>query len=162
MICCANSALCSNATLSSFLITFRLSLPSNYIADLMKTSLITWGQFVRTVCVVSLVLLSFAHRPVISTSQNDMSPFELAAYTLPDGSGLTFCLSGGDGGEAGVERPCEFCRIAGSLVLPMPSEDVDADGLPVPVLFIVAVDMHKACAGFPPAAPPRGPPIVRI
>ncbi|PCI05641.1 MAG: hypothetical protein COB78_03330 [Hyphomicrobiales bacterium] len=110
---------------------------------------------------MSLVLLSFAHRPVAVASQNDMPSVELVAYVLPDGSGLAFCLSGGDG-DGGVDRPCEFCRVAGSIVLPMPSNDLEPDGLPVSVAFVVPVKMHKACAGFPPAAPPRGPPTVRI
>lgn len=128
----------------------------------MRTTAINWRLVIRTICAVSLILLSFAHRPVASASQNEMSSVELAAYTLPGGTGLAFCLSGGDGGEAGAERPCEFCRIAGSVVLPVPTEEFEPDGLPVPVVFVVPVNMHKACAGFPPAAPPRGPPSVRI
>ena len=127
----------------------------------MKTSANTWGQIIRAVCALSLLLLSFAHRPVVSPSPSTLSSVELAAYALPDGTGLAFCLSGINGDESGVERPCEFCRIAGSFILPMPSKNVTPYGLPVPVAFVIPVDMHRACAGFPPAAPPRGPPVIR-
>ncbi|MFK5978368.1 MAG: hypothetical protein QM488_05725 [Rhizobiaceae bacterium] len=128
----------------------------------MNRSTITWRLVIRTVCAMSLVLLSFAHRPVVTASQNNMSSVELAAYALPDETALSFCLFGDLDGETGVERPCEFCRVAGSILLPRPSEDMEPDGLPVSVVFVVSVNMHRACVGFPPAAPPRGPPIVRI
>lgn len=127
----------------------------------MRASIKTLRQFIRIICAMSLILLSFAHQPMAMT-QNETSFVDLTAYTLPDGTVLALCLSGGSNENPSFGGSCEFCRIASSVALPLPSGEFEPNRLSVSVAFVVSGEMDLVCAAFPPAAPPRGPPTLHI
>lgn len=116
------------------------------------------AHFVRLACVLALVVVAFAHRPGL-LPPGVMPAEQLAAYVLPDGTLPDLCLPETGGKGAFKAKPCEFCRTAGSALLPEPPVVAAALGL-VPALPGSIRDRHAAPAapGFP-AAPPRGPPL---
>lgn len=79
---------------------------------------------VRIVAAFALVFLSFAHKPAMAKS---LTPAEIAAYQLPDGTIADICF-GMDGidHDSGRSQPvapvCEACRLAGAAVLPVPPQ----------------------------------------
>lgn len=79
---------------------------------------------VRIVAAFALVFLSFAHKPVMAKS---LTPAEIAAYQLPDGTIADICF-GMDGidHDSGKSQPmapvCEACRLAGAALLPTPPQ----------------------------------------
>jgi len=118
---------------------------------------------IHFLCICALVLTAFAHRaPAFAETQL----VQTAAYVLPDGSRPTLCVTVAD--EVGGSHPvshqyqsCEFCRIAGSVALPLPSGIAEPAQQPdgsesrtMPVTAILVAD------GFRPGAPPHGPPAV--
>ncbi len=116
------------------------------------------SQIVRLACVLALVAIAFAHRPG-AMEPGAMPAEQLAAYVLPDGSLPDLCLPETGSKGAFKAKPCEFCRIAGSALLPRPPFVAVALQLAIAVRQTVR-DQHGAPAapGFP-AAPPRGPPL---
>ena len=111
----------------------------------------------RIMCVVALTLVAFAHRPV---ALPETSGFDLAAYTLPDGSVPVLCITDdGDGssGHAG-SGSCEFCRIATSIVLPAPSGDFVACGEKLKLVFAVPRETVLPARTLTRSQPARGPP----
>ena len=89
-----------------------------------------FGIAVRLVAVFALVFLAFAHKPLMAKT---LTPAEIAAYQLPDGSMAEICfgLDGVDhqSGKGQSMAPiCEACRLSGSTLLPVPpTESVRAD-----------------------------------
>lgn len=69
----------------------------------------------RLALIVALVAAAFAHRPA-GPAPSGMSAFQLAQYTLPDGTLPVFCLPGEDRAASGAV--CEFCLIAGGAMPP--------------------------------------------
>ena len=115
-----------------------------------------WRQLLRGLCAVSLALVAFAHQPAAPPSDN---AFEAAAFTLPDGTLPTLCVTGpdGDGGNAPGLEHCEFCRLAGSIFLPHAA--CTAETPRRAMAWLPAPDSHDAGRpGYQPATPPRGPP----
>ncbi|MFC3318233.1 hypothetical protein ACFOHY_15580 [Rhizobium rosettiformans] len=120
----------------------------------------SFDRAIRMICVVALVLLGLAHRPVVS-SVPQLSPQEIAALTLPDGTLPELCLPSEDGKSkphAGTST-CEACRIAATALLPTPS---DAVGARMP--FVAAIVLPLPAEAhyrqlFPPASHPRAPPV---
>ena len=114
---------------------------------------------VRMLCVIALVCLSFAHRPALAAP---LSPAELAAMTLPDGTIADICFSDGvvHGKTKGAfGRNCEACRIGAGLLLPRPA---DVAGHLIAFakvgdrpLIEAAVHGHRFQPGAPPTAPPH-------
>ena len=109
----------------------------------------------RITCVLALVLVAFAHRPVAFAAV----PFDAAAYTLPDGTIPDLCVPG-DAGKGEVHSTgCEFCRMAGAVILPEPSSEF---------WRVLAAGERIAPLATAPAIPPlaafhhpaRGPPSV--
>lgn len=125
-----------------------------------------WGspksldRAIRMFCVVALVMLGLAHRPAVSFAPQ-LSPQEIAALTLPDGTLPELCLPSEDGKSkphAGTST-CEACRIAATALLPTPS---DAVGVRLPLIAAVALPQPAEAHYrqlFPPAAHPRAPPV---
>ncbi|PWW02041.1 hypothetical protein DFR52_102706 [Hoeflea marina] len=115
-----------------------------------------WARFF---CVLSLVLVGFAHRPVAVASP---AAAELSAYALPDGSLPSFCLPGdGSDGKSGARSGhCEFCRIAAGAMLPSPLAVADTMFVLVGQAHPPAADDRPASRVFAPGTPPRGPPLL--
>lgn len=117
---------------------------------------------VRMLCMLALVCLSFAHRPAVAAS---LSPAELAAITLPDGTIADLCLDDGvDHGKTkkGFGQSCEACRIGAAILLPAPT---DLAGRPI--AFRIVGDrplIEAAVTGqrYEPGAPPTAPPHLSI
>ena len=138
-------------------------------------------SLIRILCVVSLILLSFAHQPVglnstytptgadyalsVAQQQTDNPPFALRSITLPDGSVVVICASDGSDYPAGPHHSelmasCEACRISASIILPLPEKSrgpmlqrgqSSSTSWQAAELPITAI--------FPPAAPPQAPPV---
>ncbi|ANL38299.1 hypothetical protein AMC82_PD00955 (plasmid) [Rhizobium phaseoli] len=124
----------------------------------MKTHGKTSGFALRIFCAMLLVLLGFAHRPVVAAPVAD-----LAMYVLPDGSIPSLCQSDHDGKPTKhVDRDCEACRIASSIVIPLPpgTAEVIVRKLETVTFAFAAERFHHL--NFPPNAPPRGPPALPV
>jgi hypothetical protein len=121
---------------------------------------ISFDRAIRMICVIALVLLGLAHRPATSPAPQ-LSPQEIAALTLPDGTLPELCLPSEDGKSkphAGTST-CEACRIAATALLPTPSDDV---GTRLPLIAAVALPQPAEAHYrqlFPPASHPRAPPV---
>jgi hypothetical protein len=77
---------------------------------------------VRVLSALALLLLSFAHQPVLA---RQISPAMTAELMLPDGSigDICFGLDGidakGHSSPHGIQQPvCDFCRLTAVMVLP--------------------------------------------
>jgi hypothetical protein len=122
-----------------------------------------WHIALRIICVVALVSLSFAHRPVAlaSTTADTGLPTDISAFLLPDGTLPILCFSSDRNSEKGNagSGSCEACRL--SATTDIPQSPAIGERLVSPVL--VTQNTPKAIvlqqASFPPAAPPRAPPI---
>lgn len=73
------------------------------------------GEVIRLFCSLAILLLAITH--TVSTS--NAAQIEIAAYALPNGSVLDFCLNSGTAfGDSENNTQCELCRVAGAFVLP--------------------------------------------
>ena len=111
-------------------------------------------------CALALFAVGFAHKAPVLAQQ--LSPAELAAYTLPDGTIPDLCLPGADiegkgkGHIAGND--CEACRISASTILPLPA---DSTGVPIRVASKAILPVRFEALYrqlFPPNTSPRAPP----
>lgn len=112
------------------------------------------------ICVVALVLLGLAHRPVAAPAPQ-LSPQEIAALTLPDGSLPELCLPSkdGDGKTHAAASDCEACRISANVLLPAPADAVGTRmALAISVVLPLPAEAHYRQL-FPPASHPRAPPV---
>ena len=121
---------------------------------------LSFDRAIRMICVVALVLLGLAHRPAVPPTPQ-LSPQEIAALTLPDGSLPELCLPTEDGKAKGhaVSSDCEACRIAASALLPAPADSV---GFRMPLIAAVTLPQPAEAHYrqlFPPDSHPRAPPI---
>lgn len=117
----------------------------------------TW---LRILCVIALVMLSFAHRPPEAVAAQLTAP-ELSAIALPDGSIPVICSSDEDGNtktHVHASNQCEACRLSASVLLPEPSAQA---GLIVSfaetMVFAKRIEAHYR-QQIPPNANPRAPP----
>jgi hypothetical protein len=74
---------------------------------------------VRITCALALLLVAFAHRPMAFAAVS----FDVSAYTLPDGTIPDLCIPGNAGTGEVHPTGCEFCRLAGAVILPEPSPE---------------------------------------
>lgn len=121
---------------------------------------LSFDRAIRMICVIALVLLALAHRPAVPSTPQ-LSPQEIAALTLPDGSLPELCLPTEDGKAKGhtASSDCEACRIAASALLPAPA---DAVGIRMPLIAAVTLPQPAEAHYrqlFPPDSHPRAPPI---
>lgn len=91
---------------------------------------LAWG--VRLICALALIMVGFAHKPPVS-DHPVFNLAELAAYTLPDGTVPTLCITVTDDNHSDhhqhdghLAKGCEACRIAAATLLPIPPDDADA------------------------------------
>lgn len=120
-----------------------------------------FGIAVRLIAVFALVFLTFAHKPL---GAKTLTPAEIAAYQLPDGSIAEICF-GMDGvdhqsGKGQSMAPvCEACRLSGSVLLPVPPvESVRAEAGTWLVSPLLGENdaAHQHLRLLPPS---RGPPV---
>ncbi|HUH50032.1 MAG TPA: hypothetical protein VLZ56_09285 [Mycoplana sp.] len=117
---------------------------------------------VRMLCMLALVFLSFAHKPVAAAP---LSPAELAAITLPDGTVADLCINGGvEHGKPkqGLGQGCEACRIGAAVLLPAPS---DVGGRVIAFRIVGDRPLIEATVTgqrYEPGAPPTAPPHLSI
>ncbi len=102
---------------------------------------------------LALLLSAFAHRPMAAAAGLDA-----AAYALPDGSLQSFCLPGDGETKNGSASGCEFCRLAGTMLVPEPPMVLQER------LGVHAGTLQDGCFNdltqiALPAAPVRGPPL---
>ncbi len=115
---------------------------------------------VRVVAAFALVFLSFAHKPAMAKS---LSPAEIAAYQLPDGTIADICFGmdgiDHDSGKSQSMAPvCEACRLAAAALLPTPPQQSDrADGSSWLANLLQTYD-HAAIRQARLLPPARGPP----
>jgi hypothetical protein len=86
-----------------------------------------WRKTVRVLSALALLFLSFAHQPAFA---RQITPAMAAGYLLPDGTigDICFGLDGIEGKSHGSSHEalapvCDYCRLAGSIVLPSPPGD---------------------------------------
>ena len=111
---------------------------------------------VRALCVISLILVAFAHHPEFALDSNAAA----ATVVFPDGSVAVICLSGQeDDGKHSVADHCEFCRIAGSVALPELSGEFEPCDVVARswILFPNDATTVRQTASVNP--PTRGPPL---
>ncbi|MBU2329199.1 MAG: hypothetical protein KJ755_17915 [Alphaproteobacteria bacterium] len=120
----------------------------------------SFDRAIRMICVVALVLLGLAHRPVLPPAQQ-FSPDEIATLTLPDGSLPELCLPSDDGrGKThAAASACEACRISTAVLLPSPADAVGKRMAMAATLVLPqpAEAHHRQL--FPPDTHPRAPPV---
>jgi hypothetical protein len=110
---------------------------------------------VRITCALALLLVAFAHRPMAFAAE----PFDLAAYTLPDGTIPDLCIPVDAGTGEVHPTGCEFCRLAVAVIMPEPSPEF---------WRVLAAGERIATPASAPAIPPlaaflhpvRGPPAL--
>lgn len=120
-----------------------------------------WRMAVRMLCALALVFVAFAHQPVSAAPAQP----DLSAYTLPDGSLPVLCLTdtGGDKdhhSSAWHGNGCEACRLASSVILPMPPMTAGQKVEPLQSLANKREAALIARHAYPPSAPPQAPPFV--
>lgn len=124
---------------------------------------IDWRLAVRFLSVLALVMVAFAHKPIV------LSPAygaDLSAYVLPDGTIPVICHGADAGGKdphkAHGDHGCEACRISASVLLPA------APDCSEPAISRLAQPVPNADRGaetgrrLRPGAPPQGPPSLPI
>lgn len=111
--------------------------------------------FVRFFCVLSLILVAFAHRPAFAYDPDAAA----ASFVFPDGSVAVNCLGGsGKNGRHDASKHCEFCRIAGSAAMPALSGDFEYCAMPDRAWLPTPGREAFVRPALVLAAAPRGPP----
>jgi hypothetical protein len=123
------------------------------------------GVLVRILCALALLFVGLSHKPPALAAPT-LTPAEIAAYTLPDGTLPVLCLPSEDGAGKNHSHDfgngCEACRLASAILLPAPPAigglaiAREADRF-VPVRYEA---FYRQL--FPPNASPRAPPFSLI
>ena len=117
------------------------------------------AAFLRILCAVSLLMLTFAHQP-FANAPTDVP--DLAAYQLPDGSIPSICLANAferddEKGKTGSTQ-CEACRISHGVALPGPASSFEVRIARVQTRFERPGDSAVVQQDTFVKARPRGPP----
>jgi hypothetical protein len=122
----------------------------------------SFARGVRILCVLALVMVGFGHKPVDASSVADL----FAAYTLPDGTLPTLCVtddsSKSDPGKTPIWHGCEACRLAAAVLIPQLPEALAARVTYYTVPKAFARQLHMVKRLFPPSAAPRAPPVENL
>jgi hypothetical protein len=116
-----------------------------------------WRFLVRFISALALVFVAFAHRPLDLGGVPDAS-----AYAFPDGSVPVICVTlpgEGKGKTVGHGLPCDACLIAGSVLVPVPTDLAAIAPESAERIVFAAAEPLFTRPAFPPSAPPRAPPV---
>jgi hypothetical protein len=128
----------------------------------MKRSGEQAGVLTRILCALALLFVGLSHKPP-ALSAATLTPAEIAAYTLPDGTLPVLCLPSEDGASKNHSHDfgngCEACRLASAILLPEPpavggvtvSREADR--------YVPVRDEAFYRQLFPPNTSPRAPPF---
>lgn len=133
----------------------------------MRAKLMTWRMAVHALCMLALFAVGFAHK-VPEASASPLTPSEIAAYTLPDGTLPVLCISDQavsdhDHDQDHKHKPdsgCEACRISASVMLPLPADTVGLVAKLDRTLTFPRLQQPLLARLFPPNTAPRAPPSV--
>lgn len=127
----------------------------------MQHPLAKIANLIRLICVLALVMVGFAHKPVAA----DPVSVQFAAYILPDGKLPTLCLndtSTQPGKDMPHDHGCDACRLAAAILMPEPPH-LGAQAVAFAVVAHVAErQYHLTRALYPPSSGPRAPPSAVI
>jgi len=115
---------------------------------------------VRTLCALSLLLVAFAHQPLVSSAAAAYADVDIAEYVLPDGTLPSLCLDGEEDEHHSVVNHCEACRIVSSVVLPSPFDGYVVNRLIAVAELTIVQDVRFTRPFLRPSASPRGPPPI--
>jgi hypothetical protein len=130
----------------------------------MRATLMTWRMTVHAMCMFALLVVGFAHK-IPSLSDAPLTPSEIVAYTLPDGTLPVLCISDQATTDQQQDHKhktnsgCEACRISASILLPAPADTV---GLPAKFTLrqiFQRIEEPVVARIFSPNTSPRAPPI---
>jgi len=114
---------------------------------------------VRMLCALSLLLVAFAHKPLISSAAaSAYTGVDVAEFILPDGTLPDLCLSDEEDGHHSASNHCEACRILASADLPAPVDVFIVNLLHPAAGLKWPRDDRFARSFLRPGASPRGPP----
>ncbi len=118
-----------------------------------------WQVAWRIACALALLLLSFAHQPV---TRANSAPFDLSSYLLPDGSLPILCFTayGSKGGKFINNDPCQACRLADSIAIPVAPAIAMRLPAVIPVAHTIPQTIHFKLPVLQPATRPRAPPAL--
>lgn len=110
-------------------------------------------------CALSLLLVAFAHKPVLSSATAAAyADVNIADFILPDGTLPDLCLDSGGTGEHASAGHCEACRIVSSVDLPSPFDGYVINRWIAVADLVVPQDARFTRPALRPSASPRGPP----
>lgn len=116
---------------------------------------------VRILCALALLFVGFGHQPA---GMAENTPFNVAAYALPDGTLPVLCVSESDdsqkdSGKHIHAQGCEACRISASVLLPSPVDNLGERMRPAaiaPMRPFIRVAQRRILS---PSTAPRAPPF---
>jgi len=121
--------------------------------------LMSRSGLVRMLCALSLLLVAFAHKPIVSSATaSAYAGVNVADFVLPDGTLPDLCLDSGGTGEHASAGHCEACRIVSSVDLPSPFDGYVINRWIAPAELTVLRDASFTHPALRPGASPRGPP----
>ncbi|THV25349.1 hypothetical protein [Peteryoungia ipomoeae] len=85
----------------------------------MKPKVKTAQMILRLFCAMVFLSVGFAHRTPAAIASESQS----SAYVLPDGTFAGLCAAHLDHEQSKPANDCQACRLAGSVILPPPSDD---------------------------------------
>lgn len=133
------------------------------MGETMRARFMTWQMAVHMLCMLALVAIGFAHK-VPTVSASPLTPSEIAAYTLPDGTLPVLCISDQAVSDHSHEHKhktdggCEACRISASFLLPLPTDTVGLAAKLDRKLTFPRLQEPLLARLFPPNTAPRAPP----
>lgn len=127
---------------------------------MIGTRRLTGGSgLLRMLCALSLMLVAFAHKPLVSSATaSAYAEVNIAEYILPDGTLPELCLDGEADTHHAAAGTCEACRIVSSVDLPAPMGGFVTNRRLAPVDLAPAGQPADTRPALRPGASPRGPP----
>lgn len=121
----------------------------------------------RLLCVVSLLLVAFAHKPItLGPIVSDIDGPYSIAYLLPDGTFPVICIT--DVADPQKNHlpvhqlhvsDCDACRISSAFICPAP---LPSNGAAFQVATVAIAEPSTPAisrVAYPPSAPPQAPPL---
>jgi len=111
----------------------------------------------RLICVMALVMVGFAHKPVEAAPLS----VQLAAYLLPDGNLPSLCLTDDGSQPKGMvkDHGCDACRLSAAVITPTPPGLAGQTIAFSTVVRIFEREHRLVRALYPPSSGPRAPPV---